>query len=302
LYQLISEIEPNLLNKTEQIFYVYALLDTSCSGPWVYEVCDKKISFPFKPFYIGKGKAGRKDMHVRCALAGKGTTAKAHKIRKIYASGNEVIAKATRKLYTEAEALALEILLIDSIGRRDLGKGPLTNLANGGEGPSGCKRTKAQREFNRQRGINWWNGLSVEEKARHSTTTFQQFARMSEEDRQARALVISEASKAVHASRTPEQKRKWSQSITDTHWSKDTASLVYVSSKLAATWASKSATEMQERTRKYKESMTPDKQKARALKIQLEYASRTPEQKAARVAKINATKLRNRMLQDSKVI
>lgn len=303
LYQLMSEIRPSLLNKTEQIFYVYALLDTSCPGPWVYTIGDREIRFSFKPFYIGKGKAGRKDSHVRSALAGKGTTAKAYKIRKIYASGHEVIAKASRRLYTEAEALSLEILLIGSIGRRDLGKGPLTNLADGGEGPSGCKRTKAQREFNRQRGINWWNGLSTAEKAQHSITTFQQFARMSEDERQARALVISEASKAVHRGRTPDQKREWAQTITDTHWSRDREKREQVTSKMSVTWANKTEAEMRDRAKKSKETMTNETRAERARKIRLAHANRTPEQKAAIGAKISAARLRNSALhRGSKVI
>jgi hypothetical protein len=292
LAELSKAVSLETLNKQDRIFYVYALMDTAVPGPWHYRIADRRISFPFLPFYIGKGKGNRKDSHVRDALAGRGKTAKSHKIRKVYNAGYTVEVATSRKLYLEAEALALEILLIETIGRRDIGHGPLTNLADGGEGPSGCKRTFEQNQANRERGLARWNSLSFEEKAKVSQSTVAQFSRMTDAQKQARAMVISHASKSVHASRTQIEHSAWVDRITNTHWSKDPEKRTEVTERMSATWSNKSEAEMDNRLSKWKGKMTPAVQELRALKIRAEYAARSPEQKAARAAKISATRLR----------
>jgi group I intron endonuclease len=106
-------------------YYVYVFLDSSKPGTFYYE----NLSFEFEPFYIGKGKSDR----IVNSLYDKGTF-KYHKIQNLKKRGFEVI---TRKIYenlNNMESLEVEKLLISIIGRRDMGKGPLVNLTDGGDG------------------------------------------------------------------------------------------------------------------------------------------------------------------------
>lgn len=47
---------------------------------------------------------------------------------------------------TETEAFNAEMFFIASLGRKDLGQGPLVNMSDGGEGASGAVRTEEQRK------------------------------------------------------------------------------------------------------------------------------------------------------------
>ena len=87
------------------------------------------------PFYIGKGKNDRKYAHMREARKG-GDRALCVKIRDLgFDKGVEI--ETIDQNLTEWEALQKECLLIEKIGRFDLGTGPLLNQSFGGEGISG---------------------------------------------------------------------------------------------------------------------------------------------------------------------
>jgi len=98
-------------SKSESVFYVYQYLREDGS-----------------PYYIGKGSGRR------------------------YLSRDRVVSSPTDKnriqivkdKLTEAEAFALESQLILQYGRKDINTGILRNKTNGGEGPSGAKRTEEQ--------------------------------------------------------------------------------------------------------------------------------------------------------------
>ncbi len=88
------------------------------------------------PFYIGKGKNYRSSMHMNEAKKTNTRNPKLDMIRKLdFENGVEI--KIVENYLEESKALALETVLINTIGRKDLGKGPLLNKTNGGEGLSG---------------------------------------------------------------------------------------------------------------------------------------------------------------------
>jgi hypothetical protein len=82
------------------------------------------------PCYVGKGKGRRAEHHARFSHN--------RHLKSIYnlADGNLPLVKIRQGL-TDAEACETERAFIAAIGRRDLGKGPLVNFCDGGEGLSG---------------------------------------------------------------------------------------------------------------------------------------------------------------------
>jgi len=132
--------------RLHRIFYVYVLMDPRFPGPYPYTLPGgKTITFPFLPFYIGKGNDARMYDHTKEArnfpepVRGE---RKLNKIRKIHRSRLEVITKRISDFSIESIAFAKEVLLIKSIGRADKKCGPLTNKTDGGEGASGGPSVK----------------------------------------------------------------------------------------------------------------------------------------------------------------
>jgi hypothetical protein len=99
------------------------------------------------PFYIGKGTGSR----IRAHFKPSELKAKSHKnaiIRKAIADGVKVLKEVIRADLTETEAFALEVELIASYGRADIGTGILANHTDGGDGSTGARheRTAEYRE------------------------------------------------------------------------------------------------------------------------------------------------------------
>lgn len=120
---------------------------------YVYYFPDSMI-----PFYVGMGHGNRKMSHLKDAALHPVPQQGKHKlntIREILASGKEPIVTVIRSGLTKKEAGDLEEQLIESIGRRDLGTGPLTNQTKGGDGLRGWseERKNALREQNLRLGI-----------------------------------------------------------------------------------------------------------------------------------------------------
>ena len=117
-------------------FYVYILLDPRKPGKYQYR---DSMVFDYEPFYVGKGQGRRCEEHFyykdhpneRCSF-------KSSKIRKIYReTGLEpIIIKPYENLFEDV-SFEVEKFFIKSIGRKELKKGPLTNMTDGGEGNSG---------------------------------------------------------------------------------------------------------------------------------------------------------------------
>ncbi|MDA3781463.1 MAG: hypothetical protein PF487_14735 [Bacteroidales bacterium] len=141
-------------------FYVYVYLNPLKQG----EFCFGKTKVKYEPFYIGKGKSNRINVHNN--VIDKRNKLKQHVINKIkLANKNPIIIKLYQNI-TEYSAFRLEKYFINEIGRRDLGFGTLTNLTNGGEGTSGTQYTREKRNnmiSNKQSIIKYnINGIVVE--------------------------------------------------------------------------------------------------------------------------------------------
>jgi hypothetical protein len=104
-------------------YYVYFFLDLSKPGFYEYD----NLYFNFEPFYVGKGNYQR----IKTSLS-RGSNFKMNKIKKVGKNSIKVI-KIYDNLENE-ESLLLEKEVIFKIGRRDLDKGPLVNLTDGGDG------------------------------------------------------------------------------------------------------------------------------------------------------------------------
>ncbi len=124
----------------ENKYYVYAYLNQNKS-------CKLELnglSFLYEPFYIGKGKDNRCNIH----LISSRLKLNKHLSNTIKKIGVDKVRPFITKIYTnlsEKDAIDLEILLISEIGKRIDKMGPLVNITNGGEGVSGLKHTEESR-------------------------------------------------------------------------------------------------------------------------------------------------------------
>ena len=105
-------------------FYNYIYLDPRKTGDYNYG----QYHFDYEPFYVGKGSNGRyKGKHKNCNDITK----------EIRSSGLEVIYEFPYKNISESIALVNETKLIQIIGRKDKGLGPLLNKKDRDYGNSG---------------------------------------------------------------------------------------------------------------------------------------------------------------------
>lgn len=134
---LLKDMKKNILLLEDKRFYVYVYLDPRKTGKYKYGI----YMFEFEPFYVGKGHGYRKYDHIYDAKSSSRNNPKLNKIRKIKKLGLFPYIIEISSLNTEKEANDIECVLISSIGRKDLKKGPLLNLTDGGEGNSGIIRS-----------------------------------------------------------------------------------------------------------------------------------------------------------------
>lgn len=123
-------------------FYNYVYCDPRKSIP--HKVHGIDLILPAEPFYVGRGRGRRKNNHLNEALGGYGEVNKfkTRKIRKIIGLGLKPIVIQINKNLSNVVANENERYLVRKIGRFDLGKGPLTNLTDGGETSAGYKMPK----------------------------------------------------------------------------------------------------------------------------------------------------------------
>ena len=120
----------------DKIFYVYVLLDPRKPGTFKYG----KYTFPYEPFYVGKGKGQRVHAHYLRA-----NTWVKNKIKRIQTEGKVHRYCFLREAISESLAFRIEARAITLIGRKDLNQGPLCNLSAGGEGSTGAIHSKHTR-------------------------------------------------------------------------------------------------------------------------------------------------------------
>jgi hypothetical protein len=99
------------------------------------------------PFYIGMGKGSRQFDHLKKAkkdLTPKPGQHKLNTIRKLLQEGKEPLIKTIQNNLSRKQAIALEIELISTYGRQDLGTGILTNQTAGGDGNRGWSEEAKQ--------------------------------------------------------------------------------------------------------------------------------------------------------------
>lgn len=92
------------------------------------------------PFYIGKGRGRRWQVHDWQASAGE-KLARHRVIRSIRKRGLEIPRVKLHEGLSEATANEYEVALIAALGREDQGLGSLANLTDGGDGISGHKHS-----------------------------------------------------------------------------------------------------------------------------------------------------------------
>jgi hypothetical protein len=113
------------------IYYVYVYLDPRKTGKFIYK---NNYAFDEEPFYVGEGKENRYFCHIFEALRNDDRgSARIHRIKQIKKdTGKFATVIKYKENLEEHEACSLEKDMIKSIGRYDLGYGPLLNLSNGG--------------------------------------------------------------------------------------------------------------------------------------------------------------------------
>lgn len=120
-------------------FYTYIYFDPKYPGRYTYQGIP--MSFLYKPMYIGKGKNDRINYHLsRKKSLEKIPLPFQRTLKKRLKEGYEIY-KIKLPGCAEDEAFFLEKWFIARIGRNDLGKGPLLNMTDGGDGASGHKHS-----------------------------------------------------------------------------------------------------------------------------------------------------------------
>lgn len=112
--------------------YIYVYLDPRKQGSYSYE----KYFFEYEPFYVGKGTKDRMFSHLKFAKSKKESNDhKINKIRSILNDGFEpVVFKIVDNISTVDEINQYEKEAIKLIGKLCENKGPLLNIADGGDG------------------------------------------------------------------------------------------------------------------------------------------------------------------------
>ena len=119
-------------------YYNYIYLDPT--KPMEYKIKGLDIILKYEPFYVGKGTGKRLNDH-KYGHSGKFMKSKLKSLKD--KNIIPIILKINDNI-NEIEAYENEKFLIKSIGRRDLNKGTLVNLTDGGKENKGFKPSKRQ--------------------------------------------------------------------------------------------------------------------------------------------------------------
>ncbi len=117
---LILDDQGNYLLGRE-LNYVYVFLDPRFINRKKFDI---DFDLPFEPFYIGRGKCNRIDNQERNYIV-------EQRISEIQNSGNAVVKIKMFENLSRYDSFIIENNIINKIGRRDQGNGPLLNLSGG---------------------------------------------------------------------------------------------------------------------------------------------------------------------------
>lgn len=141
-------------------YYNYVYLDPEKPGNYKYILNSSIIEFDFEPFYVGKGTGKRYKQHKYLS----GNSGRFMKSKMKSLRSKQLIPKIVLLNINSPEfkVLEFETNLIKTIGRRDLGLGPLTNHKDSDSGNINQIYSKEYRQ--KLRDINLGKKLSEEHK------------------------------------------------------------------------------------------------------------------------------------------
>lgn len=142
-----------------QLFYVYVYFDPRFTGKYIIDGREVNL----KPVYIGKGKSSRVLKHINTKRKTKLGNLNRHLISNGILPSYEIL----KEFENEEDAHTYEVKLIREIGREDLGRGPLYNLTDGGEGVSGRLWSDEEKHIVSVRSKDYWNNISEDGKKLH---------------------------------------------------------------------------------------------------------------------------------------
>jgi len=156
-------------------YYVYLYLNTMKPGEYQYG----DNIFEYEPIYCGMGKGKRAYNHLK---GNKYNPYFYNTINKILKSGCNPLVIFIRKDIDQKEAKEVEMSIIECIGRKDLNKGPLLNLTDGGDGKENyitpnyvkCKISDSEKIFYKLN-PDKKNDMSLRQKERYNCMTSDAF-------------------------------------------------------------------------------------------------------------------------------
>jgi hypothetical protein len=189
---------------------------------YVYVYRDPRPTKNNQPVYVGKGTGDRDLSHWS-----RGSHNKPFQDFIAHLKVRGLVAPCERVLETEseAEAFAKEIELIALYGRRDLKRGPLFNLTDGGEGASGAIRTDEAKEFLRIDSLDKWQrpeyrAKVVEaQKAAQSTPEARALKSKNSTDDWAKPEVRNKRQTGIKRTRSSDASRSKTSAISKAQWS-----------------------------------------------------------------------------------
>lgn len=153
------------------------------------------------PFYVGKGKGDRINMHEWKAKRGD-VSHRSRIIRKEWSLGRTIQKEKIAIRLSHDQAVSLEKNLIEKFGRRNKG-GPLVNLTDGGEGTPGHRHSKDTRK-------------KMSEKRKNRPPSSQE-TRMKMRESSIGKKVSESTKKRISESISGDKHWNWGKSISDVH-------------------------------------------------------------------------------------